>query len=177
LKKAGYATLPEYADRLIKIIEENKLYAYDSGVEVEVPAPSVIEMPKLVETPRGKRPVINIGRERFERNGVQNVLARSGDTYEHIAIEYNIKLRRILSFNDAADNTLLQKGQIVYIEAKKRKSGKLQPIHIANRGETLWEISQRYAVKLSALQRYNLLPQGQEPVEGQAVYMRNKMTK
>jgi LysM repeat protein len=177
LKKAGYATHPEYAERLIKIIEENQLYIYDTDVVIEVPAPSVIETPRLVETPHRKRAVINISREVYERNGVQYILARTNDTYEKIAIEYDIKLRRILSFNDAAANTVLQKGQIVYIEAKKRKAAKLQPIHIVDKGETLWQISQHYAVKLSSLRKYNYLQNGQEPVEGQAIYMRNKMAK
>jgi LysM repeat protein len=177
LKKAGYATLPEYADRLIAIIEENKLYVYDSGVEVEVPAPSVIEAPQRVETPFGKRPVINISRDRFVRNGVEYVLARTNDTYENIAVEYDIKLSKILSFNDAKTNAPLAKGQIVYIEPKKSKADKLQPVHIAEEGETLWQISQRFAVSLSALRKYNILPKTKEPVEGQEIYLRNKMKK
>ncbi|MDR0694335.1 MAG: glucosaminidase domain-containing protein [Prevotellaceae bacterium] len=177
LKKAGYATNPQYAERLIKIIEENQLYVYDTGVAIEVPAPSVIEAPKLAETPLRKRAVINISREVYERNGVQYILARTNDTYAKIAVEYDIQLRRILLFNDAAANTALQKGQVVYIEAKKRKAAKLQPVHIADKGETLWQISQHYAVKLSSLRKFNYLQNGQEPVEGQAIYMRNKMTK
>ncbi|MDR2359297.1 MAG: glucosaminidase domain-containing protein [Prevotellaceae bacterium] len=177
LKKAGYATNPQYAERLIKIIEENQLYVYDTGVTIEVPAPSVIEAPKLAEMPHRKRAVINISRDVYERNGVRYILARTNDTYEKIAIEYDVKLRRILSFNDAAANTILQKGQVVYIEAKKRKAAKLQPVHIADKGETLWQISQHYAVKLSSLQKFNYLQNGQEPVEGQAIYMRNKMKK
>ncbi|MDR2801819.1 MAG: glucosaminidase domain-containing protein [Prevotellaceae bacterium] len=180
LKKAGYATHPEYAERLIKIIEENQLYLYDTGVDIEIPAPSVIEAPKLAETPHApnrKRDIITISRDVYERNGVLYVLARTNDTYEKIAIEYDVKLRRILSFNDAAANTTLQKGQVVYIEAKKRKAAKLQPVHIVDKGETLWQISQHYAVKLSSLQKFNYLQNGQEPVEGQALYMRNKMSK
>jgi LysM repeat protein len=177
LKKAGYATHPEYAERLIRIIEENRLYIYDTDVAIEIPAPSVIEKPKLAETMHGKRDAIHIGREVYEHNGVQYILARTSDTYEKIAIEYNIKLRRILSFNDASANSTLQKGQIVYLEAKKRKAVKWQPVHIADKDETLWEIAQRYAVRLSSLQKFNHLQKGQEPVEGQAIYMRHDMTK
>ena len=35
LKKAGYATNPNYAKHLIKIIEENELHKLDDEVEVE----------------------------------------------------------------------------------------------------------------------------------------------
>ncbi len=177
LKKAGYATNTEYAGLLIKIIEENKLYVYDTGVAVEIPSPTIIEAPKLVKPPKGKRPVINIGRDRYERNGAQYILARTGDTYEKIAIEFDIKLRRMLSFNDAGSDTRLVKGQIVYIEGKRSKADKLQPVHIAEKGETLWQISQRFAVSLSSLRKFNQMQNGQEPVEGQEIYMRNKMKK
>lgn len=33
IKEAGYATDPDYADKLIRIIEDNKLYEYDKGVD------------------------------------------------------------------------------------------------------------------------------------------------
>jgi len=174
LKKAGYATLPEYAERLIKIIEENKLYVYDAGVAVEIPSPSAIEAPQPAEAHHGKRAVINIGRERFVRNGVDYVQARTNDTYQHLAVEYNIPLKKLLAYNDAAANTVLPKGQVIYLEKKKRKAQKWQPIHIADKGETWWEISQRYAVRLASLRAYNALPAAAEPAEGQAVYLRAK---
>src|SRR5687768_16805330 len=34
LKKAGYATNPQYAERLIRIIEDNKLYELDKGHDI-----------------------------------------------------------------------------------------------------------------------------------------------
>ena len=40
LKDAGYATDPQYADRLIKIIEENKLYIIDRGVDIKIESPT-----------------------------------------------------------------------------------------------------------------------------------------
>jgi LysM repeat protein len=177
LKKAGYATNPEYAERLIKIIEDHRLYQYDTVVSVEPPAPSLIEKPKRVELPVGKRETIIINRDVFERNGVRFVLARTNDTYEMIANEYNITLKRLLSFNDVTADAPLEKGQVVYLQAKKRKADKLQPIHIANRGETWWQIAQRYAIRLPSLEKYNLVENGTEPQEGQEIYLRNKMRK
>jgi LysM repeat protein len=80
----------------------------------------------------------------------------------------------LLAYNDAAANTVLPKGQVIYLEKKKRKAQKWQPIHIADKGETWWEISQRYAVRLASLRAYNALPAAAEPAEGQAVYLRAK---
>ena len=41
LQKAGYATDPRYATRLIAIIEEEQLMLYDKGTPVEVASPTV----------------------------------------------------------------------------------------------------------------------------------------
>ena len=37
LKKAGYATDPKYADRLIDLIERHELYRYDTNLDLVVP--------------------------------------------------------------------------------------------------------------------------------------------
>jgi LysM repeat protein len=179
LKKAGYATNPEYAERLIKIIEDYELYRYDSGVDIDVPPPTQVEMPRRIDpaTTQGKRSIIIINRDVFELNNVQYIVARSNDTYELIAAEYNIKLKRLLAYNDVASGATPEKGQPVYLQKKKRKAGKLQPIHIANSNETLWQIAQRYAVRLSSVEKYNLMQEGQQPQEGQEIYLRKKMSK
>jgi len=182
LQKAGYATNPEYAERLIKIIEDYELYRYDTDVmEVATlpPTPTEIEKPQpvIAEAPKGKRVTINLGRDKDMRNDVEYVLARSNDTYQAIAYEYSIKLKRLLEYNDLKQDAPLQQGQAVYIQSKKSKAEKLLPLHIAEEGETLWQISQRYAVKLSSLRKYNPMLNGGEPVEGQEIYLRNKMAK
>ena len=179
LKQAGYATNPHYADQLIKIIEDYKLYKYDTEIAVGElpPTPTEIATPKRVDYSKEHRTTIIINRQVYEHNDVRYVVARTNDTYELIANEYDLKLKRVLSFNDVKKDAVLEKGQVVYIESKKSKATKLQPIHIAEEGETLWQISQRYAVSLSALQKYNLMKEGQEPVEGQEIYLRNKLSK
>jgi len=82
-----------------------------------------------------------------------------------------------LEYNDLKQDVPLQPEQIVYIEAKKRKADKRQPLHIADEDETLWEISQYYAVKLSSLRKYNPSLNGGEPEDGQEIYLRNKKGK
>ncbi|MDR2361437.1 MAG: glucosaminidase domain-containing protein [Prevotellaceae bacterium] len=176
LKKAGYATNPQYAEQLIKIIEDYRLYQYDTGTPVDVPPPSTIEQPKRVDA-SGKRHLVIINRDLFERNGAMYVLARTNDTYELIANEYNIKLKRLLAYNDEPTNHLLEKGQVVYLSKKQSKANKLQPVHIANDNETLWQIAQRYAVRLKSIEKYNNMQDGRQPEEGQEIYLRNKMRK
>ncbi|MDR1681337.1 MAG: glucosaminidase domain-containing protein [Prevotellaceae bacterium] len=176
LKKAGYATNPQYAEHLIKIIEEYQLYRYDTDTQVEVPPPSQIEKPRRVE-PKDKRHLVVINRDLFERNGAMYVLARTNDTYELIANEYNIKLKRLLSYNDESSDRILGKGDPIYLSKKKSRADKRQPVHIANDGETLWQIAQRYAVRLQSIESYNNMRDGRQPEEGQEIYLRNKMSR
>ena len=49
----------------------------------------------------------------------------------------------------------LAEGQMIYLEAKKKKGNK--PYHIVQPGETLNDISQFYAVKIKKLCKYNTL--------------------
>ncbi|MGZ4044222.1 MAG: glycoside hydrolase family 73 protein [Bacteroidia bacterium] len=50
LKNSGYATFPGYADELIKIIEENKLYLYDA-YEVVPTRITKIDSPHIIKSP------------------------------------------------------------------------------------------------------------------------------
>ncbi len=185
LKKAGYATNPEYAERLIKIIEDYQLYQYDTEVVVVEeavlpPTPIEIETPRpvpvIAEAPSGKRMTIDISRKKYEHNDVEYVLARTGENYEIIANEYDIKLKRILKYNDAGSDRTLEKDERVYLQSKKSKADKLQPMHVAEQGETMWQISQRYAVELSSLRKFNPALNGSEPIEGMIIYLREKKT-
>ena len=49
----------------------------------------------------------------------------------------------------------LKPGTVVYLQAKKGRAARLVDKYVAEGGETLWEISQRFAVKLSALEKMN----------------------
>jgi LysM repeat protein len=177
LKKAGYATNPAYAERLIKIIEDNKLYELDH-VEpmVEVKSPKQIELEQTVEIKK-----INIdnysfmlGRQEYRRNGVRFVLARNNDSYDAIAVDMNIKVQKLLEYNEVSGGINLKVGDVVYLEAKKSSTVENLPMHIAEFGETMWGISQRYGITLKSLYKYNNLKVGQEPMNGEVIFLRKK---
>src|SRR2546430_1661028 len=48
LKKAGYATNPQYAERLIKIIEDNKLFKLERGNSSDYVASSDKDAPPVI---------------------------------------------------------------------------------------------------------------------------------
>ena len=136
LKKAGYATNNKYPELLIKIIEENKLYQFDS---------------KKIDNNliSGKRNIY------MHPNKIKYVISKNQETYKTIAKSLNIKLKQILKYNDDNNQSVLNVGTKVFIQPKRNRSK--QRIHVVNNGEDLRTISQTYGVKMKSLKKRNQL--------------------
>lgn len=174
LKRAGYATNPQYAQQLIKIIEDYELYKYDIGVDMP-PSPSQLEAIKVVD-PAKKSIWYKHSRNRtiYQKNGVAYVIANKGDTYGGIALEYNLFKKELLSYNDLVKDVPIAAGTVVYLERKKSKAAKHLDIHFGESGDTYYSISQRYGVRLKSILKYN--GKGKKDIvrEGDKVYLRKK---
>lgn len=136
LKKAGYATNNKYPELLIKIIEENKLYQFDSK-----------KIDKNLIS--GKRNIY------MHPNKIKYVISKNQETYKTIAKSLNIKLKQILKYNDDNNQSVLNVGTKVFIQPKRNRSK--QRIHVVNNGEDLRTISQTYGVKMKSLKKRNQL--------------------
>ena len=136
LKKAGYATNNKYPELLIKIIEENKLYQFDSK-----------KIDKNLIS--GKRNIY------MHPNNIKYVISKNQETYKTIAKSLNIKLKQILKYNDDNNQNVLNVGTKVFIQPKRNRSK--QRIHVVNNGEDLRTISQTYGVKMKSLKKRNQL--------------------
>ena len=134
LKKAGYATNNKYPELLIKIIEENKLYQFDS---------KKIDKDLI----SGKRNIY------MHPNKIKYVISKNQETYKTIAKSLNIKLKQILKYNDDNNQSVLNVGTKVFIQPKRNRSK--QRIHVVNNGEDLRTISQTYGVKMKSLKKRN----------------------
>lgn len=180
LKKAGYATDPKYAEKLIKIIEDYHLDKYDSG-DVPRESPLKIEKKAQVEV---KSPVrkgqaaesysFRLERKVFKKNGILCVYAEPEDTYESIALEFNLFQKEILRFNDQAAMRPLKVGEVVYLKAKKRHAPSGLPMFVADdKAPGLWEISQRFGIKMKYLLKWNPgLTADYRPVDGDVIYLK-----
>ena len=179
LKKAGYATNPKYPQLLINIIEEYELHQFDLLYDKTVASRYRPEVERQVTTryrkaDAGDFKAIAIGaanREIFVNNGVKFIYAKKDDTFATIAKDFNIYSWQVYSYNDMSKKDQLQEGQIVYLEAKKKKGDK--PYHIVQPGETLEDISQLYAVKLKKLCKYNTLDKDAVLFPNQKINLRN----
>ena len=178
LKAAGYATDPQYAVRLIDLIERYGLQQYDTVVSPdELPVtPVVAKQPEQVEL-KESSPLykISLQREILKRNNVMFVVANGYESFYSIAREFNLFRWEVLRFNDERKDRLLQDGEVVYIEAKKKQADKYLDKHVVEEGESMRIISQQYAVKEKYLYKYNPgIPKGSDPVPGSIINFRKQ---
>lgn len=160
LKKAGYATNPNYDDLLIRIIEENKLYIYDSGSHKEKK-----HTHKTKNTPTVPVKITN---------NIKYVEAGEHDTYESIAKNNNMMLWEIYKYNDLPKDAKLSPGQKLYIQPKRNKAQRGYNYHIVEEGETMYTIAQKYGIKLKKLYEKNLLEPGTPIKVGDKLWLRKQ---
>jgi LysM repeat protein len=173
LKKAGYATNPEYADKIIKIIEDFNLNELDKGADN---LPLFASADKTVKT-TGKtgiqgnesEKIITASNKKAAGN-LKYVVAEDGASYYSIASANQMMLWQILKYNDADKNDAPAPGEVVYLEPKHSK-GKEQ-FHIVREGENMRYISQLYAVKMKKLYKYNHLAFDAKLQAGQKIALR-----
>ncbi len=185
LKAAGYATAPDYAERLVRIIEENKLYLLDREdgqklyAESHGATPAVeTEMPVMGRedgiNPDAYRVTINAhrGYNVHRTNNVCYVLAKEGDQYEHIASLFEVSARSLRSYNDVAMTAQPEKGDIIFIERKRKAWEGNILLHTVRHDETLHEISQAYGIRLRSLARLNRFKPDTKLSNGQTIKVR-----
>ncbi|MDR1729750.1 MAG: glucosaminidase domain-containing protein [Prevotellaceae bacterium] len=120
LKKCGYATDPNYAHRLINIIETYELHAYDSQIEAgkvtggKDKAETDAKPEYLPESKMGNIPAFPIHPVK-EVNGKKAVIAKAGDTYESIAREFGLRKWEIRWYNKVKKGAVPEEGQAVFI--------------------------------------------------------------
>ena len=175
LKQAGYATNPRYAEMLIKIIEDNKLFLFDRGVDVKIESPTK-GMGQLVDADNFNIDMFN-QRQVFIRNRAKYIKVRKGDTYQSLTKELELMPWQLAKYNDIERDSKLEIDQELYIQPKRRKAEVNHPLHVVEEGETMYSISQLYAIKLNSLYRKNRMKHGDEPEVGQKIYLRKSRPK
>jgi hypothetical protein len=168
LKKAGYATASNYAELLIQIIEENELYRYDVRV-LEGGTGMGIDSTKVAYQ-HGYHTVRNV----MVNNGIEYILVEPGDSPESLRDEMDLYHNELFRYNNLYKGERLKPGQIIYLQPKKRKAARGNEIHVVKEGQTMYDISQLYGVKMKYLYRMNLMTEGEQPLEGTEIHLRRK---
>lgn len=166
LKKAGYATDPKYAHRLIDIIEKHKLYLLDENKAWKKP-PSKQGDDNFVITTYNTH-VIDYN------NGVKYIRVEEGDTFESVSEEFGLRPWELYKYNDLSKGDNIQAYRYIYIQGKKGKAHRSHEYHVVKEGETLHYISHKYGIKLSKLLRFNKLNEGAKVKAGDKLNLRRK---
>jgi LysM repeat protein len=185
LKRTGYATNPEYANMLIRKIEEYNLYNYDRGITIsdragnkkdvvaekqEVTVANTSE--KIVGNVDGNYSVTAVRSRVLEKNRIQYIIAKESDSHESLEKEFQLLGWELARYNELQSDFTLTTGQILYLQPKREKADVGNDFHSVRNGETMYTISQIYGIKLKNLLLMNRMIQGQEPVAGQKLWLR-----
>ncbi len=177
LKKAGYATEPAYADRLIKIIEDNQLYLLDQQKEIQFTASTDNKMIGATEEKKVKKiyvPSVEAvdaftSRKILSSNGIDYIIVKKGDNFKSLAHELKLGYWQLPKYNEMDQNTQLKEGQIVFIKPKKNEGSKA--ICIVKPGDTILSIAQENGIKSKYIYKYNNLQEGSRVEAGQQLYL------
>ena len=180
LRQAGYATDPAYPAKLIKIIEDFRLYELDQLDWKYVKAPekkhSIFGF--LRKKPADQNLQVASGyklRPIEKRNKRKTFIAIEGDDYARIAEEVGKKDWQIYKYNDAQSGDVPETGEPVYLQTKRSKAPRGNDFHQVQKGETLRSISQWYGVRLQSLRRMNNLPDSVEVAPGMQLSLRKRV--
>lgn len=157
LKQAGYATSPTYPESLISLIERYELFRYDNSTAVDVDTPSDILASGILDN-----------------NDVRYVVAAEGESLEDIARRVDVSVRNLIDYNEKMRSAQqnVTEGERVYLQPKRNAYRGREKFHIVEAGQSMFDISQKYAVKLSKLYSRNRMEQGQEPAAKEKIKLR-----
>jgi len=183
LKKAGYATNPNYPKLLIRIIEQYQLFQID--LEAMGMIAEVVENDEVVikgeDKPVGSKKIIRASRDRRSyplkyHNAIKTVTAYGGDSPVTIGEKVGVSAKKIVKYNESIGSEFetFEPGQKVYLQPKRAKYKGSQEFHIVKQGETMLQISDRYGIKVSKLYARNGMLKGLQPASGQRLSLNKK---
>jgi len=187
LKKAGYATAPNYAKALIGLIDHYKLYAINGGVKLRQGKTVVITTYEDVVKPVFEQEDIIADDEITEEeaavvdainhyvvdiNDIHCTVIQPGENLASVSRKYDIAPSDLLTFNDLASEKQAKEGDIIFLDKKKKKYKGSQDMYIAKGDESLHEVSQLFGIQLTQLAKLNNMSEYSLLDKGTRVYLK-----
>lgn len=187
LKKAGYATNPKYPQLLIGLIERYHLYKYDREdyvpeivteedflvlEEVNDEDFELEQTDEYIKALMGRN-VYYSDREKgiFVFNRIKTVKAKNRTPLE-IAIAFDVNYELLLKYNDINAEDFFREDQNVFLQPKRFNGS--QKDYVVKPGDSMWEISQMFGIKLNTLYNKNLMSIGEQARPGETLNLRRK---
>ncbi|HLN55293.1 MAG TPA: glucosaminidase domain-containing protein [Bacteroidales bacterium] len=178
LKKAGYATNPDYANMLIRKIEEENLTVYDKGFKAERSVekqPVKVKVPALndnVTSSLSDAGIVAKTPRIIENNRIECVIVKDGDTREKLEDEFKLLRWELPRYNELNNDFEVKPGEILYLQPKRDKAEAGKENYTTREGDTMYQISQKFGIKLKSLYEMNRMDQGSEPKPGTKLWLR-----
>lgn len=184
LLKAGYATDKKYPEKLIAVIKKYRLYRFDELILTkdgsplsgeDVPEAMPISSYKAKEKHFSTPTISNRTLQKISAvNRVPMTKAKEGMTLEDLATQVGLSVDVLIQYNDGyeAPTSIVKRGDIIYLQKKKRNYvGDIEE-HIVLEGETMASISQLYGIRLDNLYAKNRMPKDAIPLIGEKLQLR-----
>lgn len=159
LKKAGYATNPNYPKLLVSLIERHQLQQFD------LQKPTQQEIIKIKE----EHQTLVAEHTKVVINQIPAMVVRKADSYTAIALENEMAVWQLYKYNDLTKDAQINTGDTIYLKPKNYK-GPI-PTYEVKKGDDMHRISQRFGIKLSKLYKHNAMKEGQQPEVGELLYL------
>jgi LysM repeat protein len=186
LKRAGYATNPDYANMLIRKIEENNLMVFDRGytaADTSAVNSRTIVQPVAAQDSNSAGKASTIAGQRnfimerasriMEKNRIQYIIVKDGDTREKLEDEFQLLRWELPKYNELPVDFQIVPGQIIYLQPKRAKAEPGEDYYTTVEGDTMYLISQKFGIKLKNLYEMNRMEQGTEPGAGSKLWLRS----
>ncbi len=134
----------------------------DDGPKVEI-YPDIVS-----ETAVSKNLIVKV-------NNIKAIVAASGDKIASLAQKGGIQTHHLIKFNDLGPTDRIETGEIYYLRSKKGKSSIYY--HTVEKGETTWDVSQKYGIKLKKLLAKNRMSEDEELEPGRILWLGKKRPK
>ena len=138
------------------------------------PVTLVDRLPDVDEFQAKKYPVIDKNYDSkypliVKINGLVGVIAKNNDALRDLAIAGRIDIGKLLKYNDIEIDHKVVPGQVYYLHKKKSKA-KVH-YHILEE-ESLWDVSQKYGIRVSKLIMKNRITDGEILKPGRVLWLR-----
>jgi LysM repeat protein len=184
-KEVTYALLKKYPDlkddrtfmaslEPAKQVKEIKKASQPVTVTVPYKATSYAEQKKRVERIKKEETLNTILIKSHPNDGLKYIVIPEDTNVKYIADKFKISESKILRWNEL-ESDVLKKNAIVFLESKNSDGN--TPTYKAASGEDMYDIAQKFGIKLNKLYAKNRMNEGQKPSAGQLIYLIDKKPK
>lgn len=145
VQAAGYATDPDYATKLIKTIESNKLTQYD-GVEEKTVKP--------IEEKVSAEIVTKPNKPSATKKVTKTYKVKSGDALSKLASKWGTTVKRLQELNGIKNPDKIYVGQSLKYETTGSAEN-IKQYHTVVSGDNVTKIAKKYGTTVSAIKKLN----------------------